>query len=65
MEQDNEIAELFADLTALLEDAAALAAEGQRAGLPEHTLDGLVDKIRASLALAAQKAEAVQSRLAR
>jgi len=44
--QDTEIQELFARLTAQFEDCAALAAEGQRAGLSQATAAGLLREIR-------------------
>lgn len=44
--QDTEIQELFARLTAQFEDCAALAAEGQRAGLSQATAAALLREIR-------------------
>ena len=44
--QDTEIQELFARLTAQFEDCAALAAEGQRAGLSQARAAGLLREIR-------------------
>ena len=43
--QDTEIQELFAQLTAQFEDCAALAAEGQRAGLSQATAAALLREI--------------------
>ena len=43
--QDTEIQEHFARLTAQFEDCAALAAEGQRAGLSQATAAGLLREI--------------------
>lgn len=44
--QDTEIQELFARLTAQFEDCAALAAEGQRAGLSQARAAGLLREIK-------------------
>lgn len=44
--QDTEIQELFARLTAQFEDCAALADEGQRAGLSQARAAGLLREIR-------------------
>ena len=45
MDRDDDIAQFFADLTALFEDAAGLAADGQRPGLSRS------DQIRLARAL--------------
>ena len=44
--QDTEMQELFARLTAQFEDCAALAAEGQRAGLSQARAAELLREIR-------------------
>lgn len=44
--QDTEIQEIFARLTAQFEDCAALAADGQHAGLSQATAAGLLREIR-------------------
>lgn len=49
--QDTEIQELFARLTAQFEDCAALAAEGQRAGLSREEARKLLHEIRATKGL--------------
>ena len=52
--QDTEIQELFARLTAQFEDCAALAAEGQRAGLSGEEAGKLFQQIRATARTAKQ-----------
>jgi len=46
MEPDNEISKTFADLTALFEDAAELAAEGQSPGLPRDDRREIIRKLQ-------------------
>jgi hypothetical protein len=49
---DDRRQRLFADLTALFEDAAELAARGQASGLTSHAVSELQQKLRAHLACA-------------
>lgn len=42
-----EVEELFARLTAIFEDAAALAARGQQKGLSKDTLAAMLDEVAA------------------
>lgn len=52
--QDAELQEIFARLTAQFEDCAALAAEGQRAGLSTEEAGKLFRKIRETARAAKQ-----------
>lgn len=58
--QDTEIQELFARLTAQFEDCAALAAEGQRAGLSREEARELLREIRGTKRAAKQSLSCVE-----
>ncbi|MFO1176013.1 MAG: hypothetical protein U1E48_12575 [Paracoccaceae bacterium] len=58
--QDTEIQEHFARLTAQFEDCAALAAEGQRAGLSWKEARKLFHEIRATTRAANQSLSCVE-----
>ncbi|MEZ5747443.1 hypothetical protein [Defluviimonas sp. SAOS-178_SWC] len=58
--QDTEMQELFARLTAQFEDCAALAAEGQRAGLSWEEARKLFHEIRATKRAAKQSLSRVE-----
>ena len=61
--QDTEMQELFARLTAQFEDCAALAAEGQRAGLSREEAGKLFRKIRETARAAKQSLSRVEQYL--
>ena len=61
--QEIEVQELFARLTGQFEDAAALAAEGQRAGLPPEVAVRLLRDIRSIIGHAALDLEQIERQL--
>lgn len=58
-----EVQELFARLTSQFEDAAALAAEGQRAGLLSEEAVRLLRDIRCIIGHAARDLEQIERQL--
>jgi hypothetical protein len=60
-----EVEELFAHLTAIFEDAAALAAEGQRRGTTNTTAMALIDKISAAHAESGRLIDEIAGRVQR
>lgn len=61
--QEIEVQELFARLTGQFEDAAALAAEGQRAGFPNEVTVRLLRDIRAIIDGSARDLAEIERRL--